>query len=185
MIKDEKNVRFSHFKIIEPLTKFIIRQNIRKICKIFSEPEVRYSLSLFTDENIRAVEELIIEQDGKFYIKCQIKDRYKTANCKETAIQLWIYRLLNEYHYLKQRMDVKRLVYFHLRDSGLAYIAVPHENMSHLYIIFKVIRPQRTVGLEQLKWSKILREIQLGTDIYEIKYETIKLKGLILNLYDN
>ncbi|PMP84563.1 MAG: hypothetical protein C0174_06980 [Thermodesulfobium narugense] len=122
-----------------------------KIKQIFSASDVKHGLSLFTDNEIRAMEDLIMEQNGKYYIKCQIKDKYKVAKPEEIVRQLWIYRLLNEYNYPKERIYVERVVYFGSRDFGLADIVVLHEDMSHPYIIFEIKRPQRTAGLEQLK----------------------------------
>ena len=125
--------------------------NPSKITQIFSDSDVKHGLSLFTDREIRAVEGMIREQDGKFYIKCQIKDRDKVAKPEEIVRQLWIYRLLNEYNYPKERIDVERVVYFGSRDFGLADVVILHEDLRHPYIIFEVKRPQRTAGLEQLK----------------------------------
>ena len=125
--------------------------NPPKITQIFSASDVKHGLSLFTEKEIRAVEGLIIEQDRKFYIKCQIKNKIKIAKPEEIVRQLWVYRLLNEYNYPKERIDVERVVYFGSRDSGLADIVVLHEDLQHPYIIFEVKRPQRTSGLEQLK----------------------------------
>jgi type I restriction enzyme M protein len=122
-----------------------------KIANIFSASDVKHGLSLFTDREIRAVEDLIIERDGKFHIKCQIKEKYKAAKPEEIVRQLWIYRLLNEYGYPKERIDVERVIYFGSRDSGLADVVVLQEDLQHPYIIFEVKRPQRTAGLEQLK----------------------------------
>jgi type I restriction enzyme M protein len=122
-----------------------------KITQIFSASDVKYGVSLFTNEELKEIEKLIIERDGKFYIKCQIKDKYKLAKPEEIVRQLWIYRLLNEYNYPKERIDVERVIYFGSRDSGLADIVVLHEDLQHPYIIFEIKRPQRTLGLEQLK----------------------------------
>lgn len=122
-----------------------------KIEQIFSASDVKHGLSLFTNQEIKAIEDMIIQQDGKFYIKCQIKDKYKIAKPEEIVRQLWIYRLLNEYGYPKQRIDVERVVYFGSRDSGLVDIVVLQEDLNHPYIIFEIKRPQRTAGLEQLK----------------------------------
>ena len=122
-----------------------------KTTQIFSASDVKHGLSLFSDREIRAVEGLIIERDGKFHIKCQIKDRYKVAKPEEIVRQLWVYRLMNEYNYPKERIDVERVIFFGSRDSGLADVVVLHEDLQHPYIIFEVKRPQRTAGLEQLK----------------------------------
>lgn len=126
--------------------------NNQKIQKIFSAPDVKHGLSLFSAKEIRAVEKLITEQDGRLFIKCQIKDRLKVAKPEEIVRQLWIYRLLTEYGYPKGRIDVERVVYFGSRvEPGAADIVVYHEDLEHYYILFEVKRPSRTAGLEQLK----------------------------------
>jgi len=125
--------------------------NPLKITQIFSASDLKYGLTLFTHEEIRAVEDMIIEQNGKFYIRCQIGDRYKVAKPEEIVRQLWVYRLLNEYNYPKKRIDIERVVYFGTRDFGLADIVVLQDDLSYPYIIFEVKRPQRKAGLDQLR----------------------------------
>lgn len=125
---------------------------IPKIQKIFSVPDVKHGLSLFAQNEINAIERLIIEQDGKFSIKCQIKDKYKMAKPEEIVRQLWIYRLLTEYGYSKERLDVEKIIYFGSRiEPGAADIVVFHEDLKHYYILFETKRPSRTAGLDQLK----------------------------------
>lgn len=102
--------------------------NNSKINKIFSSSDVKHGISLFTADEIKAIENFIIEKDGKYYIKCQIKDKYKIAKPEEIIRQFWIYRLLNEYNYPKDRIDVERVIYFGSRDSGLADIVVLRED---------------------------------------------------------
>ncbi|MDW8034660.1 MAG: type I restriction enzyme HsdR N-terminal domain-containing protein, partial [Nitrososphaerota archaeon] len=128
-----------------------IQTNNLKINKIFSSQDVKHGITLFDQSEIGKIEGLIQERDGKFYIKCQIKEKLKPAKPEEIVRQLWIYRLLNEYNYPKERIDVERVIYFGSRDSGLADIVVLHQDLSHPYIIFEVKRPQRNAGLEQLK----------------------------------
>jgi len=125
--------------------------NSQKVKMIFSAPEVKHGISLFSSQELSAVEDLLIEKDGKYFIKCQIKDKLRTAKPEEIVRQLWIRRLFQEYSYPKERIDIERIVYFGSRDSGLADIVVLHEDLTHPYIIFEVKRPRRTDGLEQLK----------------------------------
>jgi type I restriction enzyme M protein len=122
-----------------------------KIERIFSEPEVRHGLSLFSQEEIAEIEARLTEDDGRFYIFCPVKRRNKLAKPEEIVRQLWIDRLLHEYCYPLSRVDVERVVYFGSRESGLADIVVLHEDLEHPYIIFEVKRPRRTDGLGQLK----------------------------------
>ncbi|MFU2157963.1 N-6 DNA methylase [Caldisericum sp. AR60] len=128
-----------------------MENKIKKIIQIFSTSDVKHGLSIFGNEELEAVENLIIEKDGKFSIKCQIKDRYKIAKPEEIVRQLWIYKLLNEYSYPKKRINVEKEVILGSRVIGFADIVVLQEDLQNPYIIFEVKRPQRRQGLEQLK----------------------------------
>jgi len=129
----------------------MVKSNNQKIQKIFSASDVKHGITIFSVKEINAVEKLIVMRDDKFFIKCQIKDKYKVAKPEEIVRQLWIYKLLTEYGYPEKRIDVERVIYFGSRDSGLADIVILHEDLTHPYIIFEVKRPSRTAGLEQLK----------------------------------
>jgi len=123
-----------------------------KISKILSAPDVNHGISLFNNKEINAVDKLITVLDGKYFIKCQIKHKYKVAKPEEIVRQLWIYRLFNEYDYPKERIDVKKIVYF---GSGVepraADIVVFHEDLRHYHILFEIKITNRTTGLKQLK----------------------------------
>lgn len=125
--------------------------NYPKIQKVFSQRDVKHGLSLFSEEELNHVEKLITEIDGKFFINCQIKDKYKLAKPEEIVRQLFIYKLISEYGYSKNRIDVEKVVYFGSRDSGFVDIVVMHEDGEHPFILFEVKRPNRRDGLEQLK----------------------------------
>jgi len=124
----------------------------RYIQRVFSAPEVKHGLSLFNTDERNTVESLLIEKDGKLFIHCQIKDKYKVAKPEEIVRQLWIYRLLTEYGYPKPRIDVERIIYFGSRvEPGAADIVVLRDDLTNPYIIFEVKRPKRTDGLGELK----------------------------------
>lgn len=123
-----------------------------RIQKIFSTTDIKYGLSLFNNDELKAIDAKIKETDGKISIKCQIKDKYKIAKPEEIVRQLWIYKLLNEYQYPKERVGIEKSIYFGSRDSGLADIVVFHkDDTDRPYIIFEIKRPSRRDGLEQLK----------------------------------
>jgi type I restriction enzyme M protein len=54
-----------------------------RIQSIFSASEVKHGSSLFNADELEAVEKLLIEKDGKPFIHCQIKDKYKVAKPEE------------------------------------------------------------------------------------------------------
>ena len=150
--------------------------------KIFSAPDAKHGLSLFNSDEINAVGKLIIEQEGKYFIKCQIKNRYKTAKPEEIVRQLWIYRLLNEYNYPKERIGVKKIVYFASQiGSQFADIVVFQEDLKHYYILFEIKRSDRAAGLEQLKSYCNTEGAPIG--IWSNGNETIRLHKEKPNLF--
>lgn len=125
---------------------------IQRLQQIFSAADIKYGLSLFDKEELNAINKRIKETNGKTSIKCQIKDKYKITKPEEIVRQLWIYKLLNEYNYPKDRIAIEKSVYFGSRDSGLADLVVFHkDDTDRPYIIFEIKRPSRKDGLEQLK----------------------------------
>ncbi|MEM0195893.1 MAG: type I restriction enzyme HsdR N-terminal domain-containing protein [Thermoplasmatales archaeon] len=63
---------------------------------------------------------MIIEKEEKLFIKCKIKDKCKPAKPEEIVRQLFIHRLISEYNYPKERINVEKGIKFGSRDSGLA-----------------------------------------------------------------
>lgn len=82
--------------------------NSSKILKIFSAQDIKYGITLFTDSEKKHIEQLIEEREGKFFIKCQIKERVRPAKPEEIVRQLWIHRLLKEYNYPKKELMLRR-----------------------------------------------------------------------------
>lgn len=44
--------------------------NIEKIQRVFSTPDVKHGVSLFTGEELEAIDNLVAEKDGKLFIQC-------------------------------------------------------------------------------------------------------------------
>ena len=150
--------------------------------KIFSAPDIKHGISLFNSNEINAIKRLIIEQEGKYFIKCQIKNRYKIAKPEEIVRQLWIYRLLNEYNYPKKRIGVKKTIYF---ASGIepqaVDIVVFQEDLKHYHILFEIKKSDRTAGLEKLKSYCSTEGAPIG--IWSNGNETIRLHREKPNLF--
>jgi len=150
--------------------------------KIFSAPDSKHGLSLFNSDEINAIERLIIEQKGKYFIKCQIKNRNKIAKPEEIVRQLWIYRLVNEYNYPKERISVKKTINFASQiESQAVDIVVFEEDLKHYYILFEIKRPYRTAGLKQLKKYCNTEGAPIG--IWSNGDETIRLHREEPNLF--
>lgn len=122
------------------------------IDEIFRNPDTKHRLTLFKAEDVQWLETQIFEKNGKPYLKCLASDKDRPAKPEEIVRQLWIKRLLEEYHYPKERIRVEYAVWF---GSGVsdksADIVVMQADGVHPYIIFEVKKPRRKDGLQQLK----------------------------------
>jgi type I restriction enzyme M protein len=122
------------------------------IDEIFRNPETRHHLTLFKSDDIQWLEGQLFEKSGKPYLKCLASDKDRPAKPEEIVRQLWIKRLLDEYHYPKERIEVEYAVWF---GSGVsdksADIVIMHIDGEHPYIVFEVKKPKRKDGLRQLK----------------------------------
>lgn len=122
------------------------------IDQIFKSPDTKHGLILFKAEDIQWLESQIFEKNGKPYLKCLASDKDRPAKPEEIVRQLWIKKLLEEFHYPKARFKIEYAVWF---GSGVgdksADIVIMHTDGEHAYIIFEVKKPKREDGLKQLK----------------------------------
>jgi type I restriction enzyme M protein len=122
------------------------------ISDIFKDVQTQHELTLFSPESIKLLEKNIFEKNGKPYLKCLVSDRDRQAKPEEVVRQLWLRKIMEEYHYPKERIKVEHPVWF---GSGVseksADIIIMHEDGEHPYIIFEVKKPKRKDGIQQLK----------------------------------
>ncbi len=119
---------------------------------IFRNTKTIFELTLFTSQEIQNIENNIFEKGGKPRIKCYGSDKDRPAKPEEIVRQLWLYKIINEYHYPKERILVEKSVWF---GSGVsdkaADIVITHKDSESPYIIFEVKKPKRKDGIKQLK----------------------------------
>jgi len=122
------------------------------IDEIFRSPDTKHRLTLFKVEDVQWLEAQLFEKNGKPYLKCLASDRDRPARPEEIVRQLWIKKLLDEYHYPKERIKVEYAVWF---GSGVsdksADIVIMQTDGEHPYIIFEVKKPKRRDGERQLR----------------------------------
>lgn len=75
-----------------------------------------YSLNLFDENAIKKLESKIITKDSKgglvYYIHCLIRDKDIKLTPEEVVRQLYLDKLINEYGYAKNRIQVEYAVHF-------------------------------------------------------------------------
>jgi type I restriction enzyme M protein len=72
-------------------------------------------------------------------LKWLTSDRERPAKPEEIVRQLWIKKLLDEFHYCKDHLKIEYSVWF---GSGMSYksadIDIVQNNGEHFYLIFKL-----------------------------------------------
>ncbi len=120
------------------------------IDEIFKSAETKHSLSLFDKKLISSI--ALYDKNGKPYLKCFGSDKERPAKPEEIVRQLFIKKLLDNYGYPKERIQVEKDVWF---GSGIsdkrADIVVLQRDLEHPFIIIEVKKPNRKDGIEQLK----------------------------------
>ncbi|HPO68366.1 MAG TPA: N-6 DNA methylase [Candidatus Pacearchaeota archaeon] len=141
-------------------TKEQIRTTREILDAIFKDPQIKYGLREFA--RLKIEESLIIfeKEKGKFYIHCikrdkdiLVYDKNKNLSKPEEIIrQLWLVKLIQNYQYPLERIDVEVNVYFGREiHKKSADIVIYKEDKETPYILFEIKKPKIEEGLDQLK----------------------------------
>ena len=129
------------------------------INKIFRDSETLYGLKEFSDIDINSAIN-IFEKDGKFYLKCFKRDKdiqvfnpeNNSGNTEEIVRQLWLYKLINNYKYPKDRIEVEKDVHFGREISAKKIdVVIYHKDKTTPQIVIELKKPKEDDGIEQLK----------------------------------
>jgi type I restriction enzyme M protein len=114
-----------------------------------------YSLGLFTDQEVELLESRIIEKETKngvgFYVDCLIRNKEIKLNPEEVVRQLYLYRLLNDYKYPKERIILEYPVKFGRETKRADIFVTDKDNPNIAYILVELKKPKLKDGKDQLK----------------------------------
>lgn len=124
------------------------------ISKIISESD--YTLGQFNQTEIENVEKLISTKKDKkgqdvYYVKCQIRDKDIKLTKEELVRQLYINKLINEYNYPKEKMELEYSVSFGREKKRADIVIFDKIAVTAPYIIIELKKPKLKDGKEQLK----------------------------------
>ena len=124
-----------------------------RIADILRQKDGQYELTIFHPDAVAWLEKQIFEKRGQPYLKCLASGRERRAYPEEIVRQLYIKKLMDDYGYPKERIQVEKPVFF---GSGVgkkrADIVITHPgDPDAAYIIVEVKKPRRQDGIEQLK----------------------------------
>lgn len=114
-----------------------------------------YDDTLFSDETVKAVESVVflktVKGDETPYIKCLVREKEIRLTPEETVRQLYIYKLIHEYHYPTDRIQLETAIHFG-REVKRADITIMDKDRPTVpYMIVELKKPKLTDGKEQLK----------------------------------
>lgn len=124
------------------------------ISKIIFESD--YTLGQFNQTEIENVEKLISTKKDKkgqdvYYVKCQIRDKDIKLTKEELVRQLYINKLINEYNYPKEKMELEYSVSFGREKKRADIVIFDKIAVTAPYIIIELKKPKLKDGKEQLK----------------------------------
>lgn len=84
------------------------------MCRILTDiiKKSDYKLTQFDDSAIDAIEQNIVKRNDKVYIKCLVRNKDVKLTPEEIVRQLYIYKLVHEYGYPTERMELERIITF-------------------------------------------------------------------------
>ena len=111
----------------------------------------KYDLTIFDKNRIDEIEKNIREENGKYYIKCLIRDKEVQAKPEEIVQQLYIDKLINEYEYPKQLIRVLHPITFGREKKQADIIIFDKKDISSIYCVVEVKKHKEKDGKDQLK----------------------------------
>ena len=141
-------------------TKEQIQTTREIIDAIFKDPQVKYGLREFSKLKIEEAITIFEKEKDKFYIHCLKRDKdvlvYDKSKNKswpeETIRQLWLWKLIKEYQYPLNRIEVEKSVHFGREiHAKRADIVIYKEDKITPYIVFELKQPEAKKAEQQLK----------------------------------
>lgn len=113
--------------------------------------ESDYKLTQFDDNTINAIEQNIVKKDDKTYIKCLVRNKDVKLTPEEIVRQLYIYKLIHEYGYPIERMELEKVITFGREKKRADIVIFDKNNVTSEEIIVELKKPKLKDGKEQLK----------------------------------
>jgi len=111
----------------------------------------KYDLTIFSHESIDRIEQNIFKKKDKYFIKCLKREKDIQAKPEEIIRQLMLDKLMNEYNYPKELLQVEYTVNFG-REKKFADIVILNKvDKTSVYCVLEIKKHKAKDGKEQLK----------------------------------
>jgi len=141
-------------------TKEQIKTTSEIVDAIFKDSQAKYGLREFSKLKIEEAITIFEKEKDKFYIHCLKRDKdvlvydksKNTGKPEEIIRQLWLVRLIKDYRYPLDRVDVEVDVHFGTEvHRKAADIMIYQDDKETPYIVFELKKPKVEDGIDQLK----------------------------------
>jgi type I restriction enzyme M protein len=113
--------------------------------------ENKYELELFSEDRIDWLEERIYEKSGKYYFECIKRKKPIMAKPEEIVQQLMVDKLMNEYGYPLDLIEVLYSVTFGREKKQADIVIKNKKDKTSIYCVIEVKKHKEKDGREQLK----------------------------------
>ncbi|MHB1645887.1 MAG: N-6 DNA methylase [bacterium] len=110
-----------------------------------------YSFALFDKSYVDELEQKIIMKEGKPYVTCIIRDKEIVLKPEEVVRQLYLMKLIKEYGYPKNRINLERSIHFGREVKSADIVILDKDRPTVEYIIVEVKKPKLQDGKNQLR----------------------------------
>lgn len=111
----------------------------------------KYDLTIFSSQSIDRLENNIYEKDGKYFLKCLKRNKDIQVKPEEVVRQLMLDKLMNEYGYSVDLLDVEYTVNFG-REKKFADIVIFNKtDKTSIYCVLEIKKHNAKDGKDQLK----------------------------------
>ena len=126
----------------------------KKIASILQNSN--HGLGFFTEQEIQTIEDQIIEKPDKdnnlvYYFNCLVREKPIKLTPEEIVRQLYLYKLINQYNYPKERIIIEYPVSFGREKKRSDIFIADKDNPNIAYMIVELKKPKLKDGKEQLK----------------------------------
>lgn len=117
----------------------------------FIKSSGKYDLTIFSAESIDRIERNIFEKKEKHFIKCLKRDKDIQVKPEEVVRQLMLDKLLNEYGYSKELLEVEYTVNFGREKKFADIVILNKSDKTSVYCVLEIKKHKAKDGKDQLK----------------------------------
>ena len=117
----------------------------------FLKSSWKYDTSIFSKKSIENIESKIFEQNGKFYITCLKRDKDIQVKPEEIVRQLMLDKLINDYQYPIELLDVEYSVSFGREKKFADIVILNKADKTSVYCVLEIKKTTAKDGKDQLK----------------------------------